>query len=138
MNKAEFIYKIQELTALPTVEMAQDASMIVLSLLSHRLTPEESNDVAAQLPKDLRQLWNSDTWITNFLALSGQKQLRYRKKEELYAQIRNEIDKRQLPVGPEQIARAVFHTLKEQISEGEVADIAAQLPEDIEQLWLAA
>lgn len=138
MNKAEFIYKIQELTALPSQEMAQDAAMIVLSLLSHRLTPEEASDVVAQLPQDLRQLWNSDTWITNFLTLSGQKQLRYRKKEELYSQIRNEIDKRQLPVGPEHLATAVFHTLKQQISEGESEDIAAQLPEDIEQLWRAA
>jgi uncharacterized protein (DUF2267 family) len=138
MNKAEFIYKIQEMTALPTLEMAQDATMIVLSLLSHRLTPEEARDVSEQLPRDLRQLWNSDTWITNFLTLSGQRQLKYRKKEELYSQIRNEIDKRQLQVGPEQLARAVFHTLKEQISEGEAQDIAAQLPEDIEQLWLAA
>lgn len=138
MHKAEFVYKVQEMTGLPTSELAEDAAMIVLSLLSHRLTPNESNDVGEQLPRDLRQLWNSDTWISNFLTLSRQQQLKYRKKEELYSLIRNEIDKRQIQVGAEQLASAVFHILKEQVSAGESEDIAAQLPEDIEQIWRAA
>lgn len=138
MNKAEFVYRVQEMTQLPTPEITEEAVMVVLSLLSHRLTQEESRDVAAQLPKDLKNLWNSDTWITSFLSISQQKQLKYRKKEELYALIRNEIDKRQLPVGAEQLATAVFHTLKDQISDGEVLDIGAQLPEDLKLIWLAA
>ncbi len=138
MNRAEFSYQVQEQTGLPTPEMAEEGVLIVLSLLSHRLTQEEAKDVAAQLPQDLRRLWNSDTWISNFLSLSRQFQLKYRKKEELYALIQNEIDKRQLPVGSEVLTNAVFHTLKAQISEGEIKDIAAQLPNDIEQIWLAA
>jgi uncharacterized protein (DUF2267 family) len=138
MNKAEFANKVQEQANLPSREQAELGSQIVLSLLSHRLTTEESRDVVEQLPRDIAQLWTSDTWISNFLSISRQGQLKYRKKEELYSLIQNEIEKRQLPVGAEVLATAVFHTLKEQISEGEAKDIAAQLPEDIEQVWFAA
>lgn len=138
MMKSAFIQRVQELTQLPSPDMAEQGTFIVLSLLSHRLTPEEAKDVEDQLPRDLKNVWNSDTWITNFLTLSRQWQLKYRKKEELYALIGNEVEKRQLPVGPEQLALAVFHVLKEQISPGEAQDIGAQLPNDIEQVWLAA
>jgi uncharacterized protein (DUF2267 family) len=138
MNKPEFVKRVQQLTNLPDTETAEDGTVIVLSMLSHRLTPEESKDVEAQLSRDLKNVWNSDTWIMNFLSLSRQFQLRYRRKEELYSLIDNEIDKQQLPIGAEQLAMAVFHVLKEQITPGEIDDIAAQLPTDIEQVWMAA
>lgn len=138
MERVQFVRKVQEFTQLPTLEMAEEGVHIVLSLLSHRLTPEESKDVAAQLTPEMKRLWKSDTWIVNFLSLSHQGQLKYRHKEELYALIRNELDKSQLPIGAEQLALAVFHVLKEQITAGEIEDIAAQLPDDIEQVWLVA
>jgi uncharacterized protein (DUF2267 family) len=138
MHKRAFVKEVQELTALPDVEMAEQGTQIVLSLLSHRLTPNEAKDVAAQLTPDLKSVWNSDTWITNFLSISRQFQLKYRKKEELYSLISNEVEKRQLPVGAEVLAMAVFHVLKENITDGEAQDIADQLPRDIEDVWLAA
>ncbi len=138
MNKGQFVKQVQEITELPSKEMADDGARIVLSLLSHRLTSEESKNVASQLSTDMKNYWNSDTWITNFLTLSRQFQLKYRHKTELYSLISNEIEKLQLPIGAEQLATAVFHVLKEQISTGEIEDIAGQLPHDIEQVWLAA
>lgn len=138
MNKGEFVKRVQEFTGLPEKTMAEEGSRIVLSLLSHRLTPEESQDVAHQLSRDMKNFWNSDTWIVNFLSISRQAQLKYRKKAELYSLISNEIDKVHLPIGAEQLAVAVFHVLKEQISPGEAQDIAVQLPEEIEDVWLAA
>lgn len=138
MNKVQFLHQVQDLTGLATSEETEAATMIVLSLLSHRLTPDEKEDVSSQLPKDLKGLWNSDTWFSNFITISRQKQLKYRKKEELFAMIQNETDKKQLTIDANRLATAVFSTLKQQISRGEVEDIAAQLPEDIEQIWLAA
>lgn len=138
MSKTAFVNQVQELAQLPTPDLAEDGTMIVLSLLSHRLTPDERRDVASQLPVDVKRLWNSDTWFSNFISISKHQQLKYRKKEELYAMIRNETDKRQMDIGAEQLATAVFHTLKQQITPGESEDIAAQLPTDIKQVWLAA
>lgn len=139
MNKDEFVKQVQEQTGLPSKEAAEEGSQIVLSLLSHRLTPEEACNAGAQLESELRRMWNSDTWINNYLSISGQhQQLRFRKKEEMFSLIQNEIEKRDLPVGAQQLATSVFHVLKEQISEGEIEDIADQLPDDIEQFWNAA
>lgn len=137
MNKGEFVKQVQELTELPSKTMAEEATRIVLSLLSHRLTPEESRNVADQLSSDMKNFWNSDTWIMNFLSLSRQFQLKYRKKAELYSLIDNELIKTGIPIGAEKLALAVFHVLKEQIDPGEVEDIASQLPQDIEDIWLA-
>lgn len=138
MSKPVFVKRVQELAQLPTPEMAEEGVQIVLSLLSHRLTPDESRHVSAQLSPDLKTLWNSDTWITNYLSISRQQQLKYRKKEELFSLISNEVEKRQLPIGAEQLASAVFHVLKEHITDGEIQDIADQLPEDLETVWLVA
>lgn len=138
MSKSTFVKQVQELANLPTEAHAEDGAVIVLSLLSHRLTPEERQDAAAQLQEDVRKLWNSDTWFSNFISITKHQQLKYRKKEELFAMIRNEADKKQLDVGPEQLAKAVFHILKQQIAPGEVDDIAAQLPTDLKEFWLAA
>jgi uncharacterized protein (DUF2267 family) len=138
MHKGEFIRNVQERVNLPSPEMTERAVQIVLSLLSHRLTIEERRDAAAQMPRDLQQVWNSDTWLVNFLQMSRQYQLKYRHKEELYSLIDNELDKLQIPVGAEPLTRAVFSVLKEQLAEGEVHDIANQLPDDIEHVWLSA
>ena len=138
ISKKAFIKQVQELANLPTEDHAEDGTMIVLSLLSHRLTPDEREDAASQLPEEIKKLWNSDTWFSSFMSISKHQQLKYRKKEELFAMIRNEAEKKQLDVGAEQLAIAVFHTLKQQISKGEVEDIAAQLPTDLKQVWLAA
>lgn len=138
MNRGEFVKTVQALTGLPDKAMAEEGIQIVFSLFSHRLTPEEAKDVASQLSQDMKSLWYSDTWINHFLSISRQFQLRYRKKAELYSLVENEISKRQLPVGAEQLTQAVFHVLKEQIAPGEADDIASQLPAEIESVWKAA
>ncbi len=36
------------------------------------------------------------------------------------------------------VAKTVFKVLKEQITNGEADDIAAQLPKDLKEMWLSA
>lgn len=138
MRKSEFIHRVQEMAGLPTLEMAEEATRIVLHLLSHRITKDEAEDAAAQLPEDMQLLWDSDNWFTYMMNLFRRKQLNYRKLDEFYAMIADRLQRNEIPTEADRLARVVFHVLKEQISPGEVEDIAAQLPEEIEQLWLAA
>lgn len=138
MRKAEFIRQVQEMTGLPTAEMAEEGTRIVLHLLSHRITKDESEDAAAQLPEDIQPLWDSDNWFTYMINLFRRKQLNYRKLDEFYEMIADRLRRNDIPMEAELLAVVVFHVLKEQISPGEVEDIAAQLPTEIEQLWLAA
>lgn len=138
MNKSEFIGIVQESLQLYSPEITEEAVGIVLSLLSHRLTPQEANDAKDQLPQALKALWQSKTWFSNFARISRHEQLEYNKKEQLYAMIQNELEKKQIVTDVAKLTRIVFHLLKEEISEGEAEDIAAQLPGEIESLWKAA
>lgn len=138
MHKKQFIQNIQEQLSLPDAEITEEAARIVLSLFSHRLQPAEAKDVKAQLPPDLKKLWTSDTWITNYLALSGKHQLKYRHKAEFLSLVESELKKTQIHVGAEKLVKSVFNLLKEQITSGETQDVASQLPPEIKELWLAA
>ena len=137
MNNDEFIKRVMELSDIQDKHIAERGVQIVFSLLRHRLLPDESSNVADQLPHDLKRIWSNDVWATNFFALSG-KRLKYRHRIELMSLVENEILREKLPLHAENLTRAVFHTLKEQITPGESEDISAQLPEEIRDFFKAA
>ncbi len=137
MDKNSFIKRVMELANIEDRDAAERGVQIVLSILSYRLTEEEQSDVAAQLSHELKRIWNNRVWITNFFRLSG-KRLKYRHLIELMSLVDNEIKRENLPLHSEAITKAVFHTLKEQISEGESSDIALMLPREIREFYKAA
>ena len=137
MNKDEFIKKVMQIANIENKEMAERGVQIVLSLLSYRLTENEQKDVEAQLPLDLKRVWNNRVWVVNFFRLSG-KRLKYRHKIELMSLVENEIKRENLPLHAEKLTKAVFHALKENISFGESEDIAHMLPKDVREFYKAA
>lgn len=137
MNKDVFEKKVMEQLGIQDKAIAERGVQIVLSILSHRLTEEESSDVADQLPHDMKRIWNNEVWITNFFRLSG-KRLKFRHKIELLSLVENEILREKLPLHSESLTKAVLHTLKEQITPGESEDISAQLPDEIREFFKAA
>lgn len=137
MNKDLFIKKVMDYGGIEDKYAAERGVQIVFSLLSHRLTEEEQSDVAAQLPDDLKRMWNNRVWAPNFFRLSG-KRLKYRHKIELMSLVDNEIKRENLPLHAESITLAVFHALKELISKGESDEIALMLPGDIKEFYKAA
>jgi len=137
MDKHAFIKRVMELANIEDEYAAERGVQIVLSILSYRLTEEEQSDVAAQLSSDLKRVWNNRVWITNFFRLSG-KRLKYRHLIELMSLVDNEIKREHLPLHAEATTKAVFHALKEQISEGESTDIALMLPHEIREFYKAA
>ncbi len=137
MNKDIFIKKVMEQAGIEDKSTAERGIQIVFSLLSYRLTEQEQSDVAAQLPEDLRRMWNNRVWAPNFFRLSG-KRLKYRHKIELMSLVDNEIKREGLPIHAESITIAVFHTLKELISTGESDEIAMMLPGELREFYKAA
>lgn len=137
MNKDLFIKKVMEHAGIEDKHAAERGVQIVLSILSHRLTEEEQSDVEAQLPQDLKRIWNNRVWIANFFWMTG-KRLKYRHLIELMSLVDNEIKREQLPLRTESITKAVFHVLKELISEGQSQDVASSLPEEIREFYNAA
>lgn len=113
---------------------AEDVVHAVFGELRDRLTPKEADDVAAQLPGALKQLWRAQDrrvhdveriHATEFVA-----RVRY------WAALRDD----------EEAARAVrivFGELQKLLGsptgkEGEAWDIFSQLPKDLKTVWLAA
>jgi len=137
MNKDDFIKKVMNRLQIQDKVIAERGIQIILSILSHRLTEDESEEVSAQLPHDLKRMWNNQIWITNFFRLSGRR-LKYRHRVELITLVENEIMRDQLPLNAEALCQAVFHVLKEQITPGETEDIVAQLPEEVKDFFKAA
>lgn len=137
MNKDIFVKKVMEYAGIEDKDAAEKGIRIVFSILSHRITEKEQMDVAAQLPEDLRRMWNNRVWAANFFRLSG-KRLKYRHRIELMSLVDNEIKRENLPLHPEPLTKAVFHTLKEHISAGESDQIALMLPGEIREFYKAA
>lgn len=110
-------------------EVAKLATAAVFHALRDRLTPEEADQVVAQLPQELKDVW-----------AAGERTERKPVKlhrEDLYARVRAEAA---LPSDREArwMTLAVFAALKEQLSPGESGDVLAQLPKDLKELWSEA
>lgn len=110
-------------------ERVKRVTAAVLHALRDRLTPEEANQVVAQLPRELKRVWEEGE-------THGRSPIRMHRKE-FYERVKSEAD---LPSTRE--ARwatvAVFAALKEQLSPGEAEDVLAQLPKDLKEVWWEA
>jgi uncharacterized protein (DUF2267 family) len=98
-----------------------------LHALRDRLTVEEVAQLGAQLPMLMRGFYYEGWDPTD-------KPLRERHKDDFLARIGKEF-RRDDPVDPEQIARAVFAVLAKRVSEGEIEDVRRVLPAEVRALW---
>ena len=125
MSAAPFYRRVVEETGL-SLETAKRATPAVLHALRDRLTPREADQLAAQLPREIRATWNTGN-------VAGRRPVKIR-RPAFYARVRvtaglaSTREARALTV-------AVFAALKAQVSPGEGEDVRAQLPKDLKTLW---
>lgn len=106
---------------------AYTALRVVLHALRDRLHPDEAAGFAAQLPLLVRGAFY-EGWHP------AGKPVRVRTTEEFLAPVAAAL--RSDPVvRASDVARAVFAVVKRNLSAGEVADVIAALPADIQTLW---
>ena len=114
---------------LDTLEESRRATAAVLQALRDRLTPDEARQAAAQLPRELKELWaGGRPPMTRPLRLH---------RRQFLERVRLDADLRTTGQA-ERVTDAVFAAIKEQISEGEADDIMAQLPRDLKTQWARA
>lgn len=110
----------------PSLEDTRNVTGAVFHALRDRLTPDEADQAAAQLPRPLKLLW----WRGE---VEGRHPVKMR-RQEFYARVRREAG-----LASEREARiattAVFAALKAQLSPGEAGDILGQLPKDLKTVW---
>ena len=128
--KARHVYSRVSVEAdIETLAEARQVTAAVLRALRDRLTPDEADQAAAQLPRELKTLWRTG-------ARPVRQPLKMHRREFL-DRVRREAELKSL--GQAALAAdAVFAALKEQLSEGEAGDIVAQLPRDLKATWTRA
>lgn len=98
-----------------------------LHALRDRLSPQSAAALSAQLPMLVRGFyyegWNPE----------GKPEL-HRTRAEFLEPVRKAFANDD-SVDPEEIARAVFRVLSQQISPGEISSLVRQFPEDLRALW---
>jgi uncharacterized protein (DUF2267 family) len=108
-------------------EFAEQAALSVLSALEMRLIPDEAKDLEAQLPVQL----------TNLLACCerpnrSDEPVKY-SRDDLLEMVAADLNMQPDEVEP--VIRAVFATVREHVSEGEVEDVVNMLPREMRDLW---
>jgi uncharacterized protein (DUF2267 family) len=108
-------------------QRAYHALRSVLHALRDRLHPEEAAGFAAQLPLLVRGTFY-EGWHP------AGKPIKTRSISEFLAPVADAF-RGEKPSVPEEVTRAVFAVLKRHITSGEVSDIIAALPGDVQRLW---
>lgn len=108
---------------------AKRATAAVFHALRDRLTPEEGDQLAAQLSRPLQAVWESGP-------RAGRRPTKMH-RSEFYERVMEEAC---LPSIKEArwMTLAVFGALKEALAPGEAEDVLAQLPKDIKEVWTEA
>jgi uncharacterized protein (DUF2267 family) len=110
-------------------EDAKRGAAAVLHALRDRLTPDEADQAAAQLPGSLRAVW-SEAEPSERIPLKLN-------REQFYERVRG--DAGLLTAQEAQwLTLAVFAALKGSLSPGEAEDVMAQLPKDLKEVWVEA
>ncbi len=98
----------------------------VLGALRDRLTPDESRQAAAQLPRELKTVWLDGE-------IPGRKPVKMHRRE-FYERVKKDAGLKSTREA-RYLAIAVFAALKEQLSPGEAEDVRSQLPRDLKEIW---
>lgn len=107
---------------------AECAAVAVLCTLENRIHSDESQDMEAQLPQKLQELLAH--------CRRGKEEAPQRFDREAFID-RVAADLDITPGRAESVARRVFATVRDQISDGESQNVEDQLPPDIGDLWRA-
>ena len=130
MDENKFLREIETYTGLPR-EKAFLVAIAILQELHDRLTAQEANDLAAQLPGDFKARWHS------FDAPGRTVRRTHRKDFVHHIAEAAEIDERQAG----RALAATFKTLQLLLGsptgqEGQAWNIFSQLPKDLKKVWL--
>ena len=107
-------------------EFAEQAAVSVLCALEQRLIPEEAKDLEAQLPIRLLNL------LTRCERHRDTAPVKYT-RDQLLEMVATDLNMQ--PDEAEPIIRAVFATVREHVSEGEIEDVIQMLPRNFLDLW---
>jgi uncharacterized protein (DUF2267 family) len=129
MTSAAFYRIVMETSGEKRREVAKRATASVFHALRDRLMPREADQLKAQLPRDLKEVWEEGERADRSPLKLSREAFFERVKAETQASSTRDV---------RWMTLAVFAALKEQLSPGEAQDVYAQLPKDLKELWAEA
>jgi uncharacterized protein (DUF2267 family) len=127
MTTAEWFKGVAERLPSDDPEIVYRSTQAVLFALRDRLMPNEALDLGAQFPSLLRGLYFEGYKVHNRPVFTGGR--------EAFLERVSEYLREQVDPDAEQCTRAVFEMLDEHISKGEMTDVGAMLPKEMNDLW---
>ena len=124
MTEQEFVRKVQERLGLATEDEAMAASKSVLAATADRITRDEANDLASQLPGNLRDLVKGRGGPVQKMDA-----------ETFIHRIESDLDL-QSEEQAAGVTQAVFSVLKEAVTEGEWEDVVSQFPRELQTMFV--
>ncbi len=131
MQAEEFLKKVRVRAGLDNMDDARRATRAVFDTLRARISHAGGDNVAAQLPRELQQLWEAGLLEHILRSISGVERM---DMGAFLARVAKEADLTDIHES-ETVTRAVFMTLQEQITPGAAHAIEHQLPPDILEFW---
>ncbi|HEV8641962.1 MAG TPA: DUF2267 domain-containing protein [Methylomirabilota bacterium] len=128
MNTLTFYQTVMDASSDRRRAEAKRATAAVFHALRDRLTREEAAQLAAQLPRELKEIWRAGERAGRTPVKMHREEFYQRVKEAGLPSIRE----------ARWMTLAVFGALKEQLSPGEAEDVLAQLPKDLKEVWAEA
>ncbi|GAA2193807.1 DUF2267 domain-containing protein [Streptomyces bangladeshensis] len=122
MKLAEFLAQVRDRGEYRSPEEAEQISTAVLGVLATRITPEEADDLAAQLPAPLDDVLHRESTGPQSLG-----------REEFLRRVAEQTGAR--PRTAEWDASAVLSTVADAVSGGEVNHLLSQLPAGYAELF---
>lgn len=118
MREREIVAAVSDISGLDDADHAAAATHATLAVLGERLAGGEPKDLAAQLPSGIAEALPRTGRGATFGV------------EEFYRRVADEEGRGCTPDGAREHARAVVAALKTGVTDGEFADVTAQLPND--------
>lgn len=132
MQADEFIKKVRVRAGFDNNDQARKATTVVFETLRARISHAGGDNLAAQLPKELKDIWESGPLEHLIRSIKGVEHLDL---GGFLARVAKEADLKDIQEA-ESVTRAVFMTLEEQITPGMIHAVEHQLPHDIKQFWM--
>jgi uncharacterized protein (DUF2267 family) len=126
MSALSFYRRVIEETGQEDRAAVKRGTAAVLHALRDRLMPAEATQAAAQLPRELKEVWRAGE-------VRDRKPIKMHRKD-MYERVRREAGLQSLREA-RFLTIAVFAALKAQLSPGEADDVRAQLPRDLKEIW---
>jgi|GEM_PF-679146 len=131
MDAEEFLKRVSVRAGIHNRDQTRAATRAVFQTLRARILHEMGDNVVAQLPGGLKELWESGLISHAARSVIGFERMDL---EEFIERIQNDPALRNI-ANARDVTCAVFTTLREQITPGAAQKLASELPEDIRAFW---